>query len=46
MAAIREISTKSGKCYEIGVSRGRGVAKAYKRWYPPEGWSKKTLNGN
>lgn len=43
MAAIREISTKSGKCYEIGVSRGRGVAKAYKRWYPPEGWSRKNI---
>ena len=43
MASIREISTKTGKCFEIGVSRGRGVAKAYKRWYPPEGWSKKSI---
>lgn len=43
MAAIREINTKSGRCYEIGVSRGRGKAKAYKRWYPPEGWSRKSI---
>ena len=43
MAAIREINTKSGKCYEIGVSRGRGMAKAYKRWYAPDGWSKKSI---
>ena len=43
MASIREINTKSGKCFEIGVSRGRGVTKAYRRWYPPEGWSKKSI---
>ena len=43
MAAIREINTKSGTVYEIGVSRGRGVPKAYKRWHPPVGWSKKNI---
>ena len=43
MAAIREINTKSGMVYEIGVSRGRGVPKAYKRWHPPVGWSKKNI---
>ena len=44
MAHIREMQTKSGKVfYEISVSRGRGKSKLYKRWYPTEGWSKRTI---
>ena len=27
MASIREMETKTGICYEVGVSRGRGKAK-------------------
>ena len=44
MSSIREINTKSGKCFEIGVSRGRGMPKVYKRWYAPDGWSKKSID--
>ena len=44
MASIREKYTKSGVLfYEIGVSRGRGKSKVYKRWYPADGWSKRTI---
>ena len=27
MASIREMETKTGICYEVGVSRGRGKSK-------------------
>jgi hypothetical protein len=29
MASIREMETKTGICYEVGVSRGRGKSKVY-----------------
>ena len=43
LPAIREKHTKSGVLfYEIGVSRGRGIPKAYMTFYPHEGWSART----
>lgn len=45
MACTLEKCTKDGKrYYEIRVSRGRGKARLTKRWYPPEGWSKKNID--
>lgn len=44
MASIREIETKTGICYEVGVSRGRGKSKVYRRFYPEAGWSKRTID--
>lgn len=45
MASIREIETKTGGiCYEVGVSRGRGKSKVYRRFYPEAGWSKRTID--
>ena len=33
MASIREMETKTGGiCYEVGVSRGRGKSKVYRRF--------------
>lgn len=44
MASIREMETKTGGiCYEVGVSRGRGKSKVYRRFYPETGWSKRTI---
>lgn len=43
MASIREMETKTGGIfYEVGVSRGRGKSKVYRRFYPQAGWSKRT----
>lgn len=45
MASIREMETKTGGiCYEVGVSRGRGKSKVYRRFYPEAGWSKRTID--
>ena len=44
MASIREMETKTGICYEVGVSRGRGKSKVYRRFYPEAGWSKRTID--
>ncbi len=45
MASIREKTNKSGKrFYEIRVSRGRRQSYLSKRWYVPDGWSKKAID--
>ena len=44
MPSTRKMTTKSGKVfYEISVSRGRGKSRLTRRWYAPEGWSKKVI---
>lgn len=44
MPSTRKKTTKAGEVfYEITVSRGRGKSRLTKRWYPPEGWSKKAI---
>lgn len=44
MASPRLKETKDGKrFYEIRVSRGRGKFYLTKRWYVPDGWSKKSI---
>lgn len=43
MASIRLMETKDGKrFFQICVSRGYGNAPYKKRWYWPDGWSKRT----
>lgn len=45
MASPRLKETKDGKrFYEIRVSRGRGKSYLTKRWYVPDGWSKKSID--
>ena len=45
MASTRKLNTKDGRIfYEIIVSRGRGKSQLTTRWYPPEGWSQKTID--
>ena len=44
MPSTRKMTTKSGKVfYEISVSRGRGKSRLTRRWYAPDGWSKKAI---
>ena len=44
MASTRKLTTKDGRVfYEITVSRGRGKARLTRRWYPPEGWSRRAI---
>ena len=44
MASTRKGTTKDGRAfYEISVSRGRGKSRLTRRWYPPEGWSRKAI---
>lgn len=44
MPSTRKKTTKAGEVfYEISVSRGRGKSRLTKRWYPPEGWSRKAI---
>ncbi len=44
MASTIQRTTKSGQVfYEIQVSRGRGRSKLTKRWYPPDGWSRRAI---
>ena len=45
MPTIREKTTKAGKpFFEIVVSRGRNQSQLTKRWYPPEGWSRRAVS--
>ena len=45
MPTIREKTTKSGKpFFEVVVSRGRNQSQLTKRWYPPEGWSRRAVS--
>ncbi len=44
MPSTRKRKTKDGRVfYEISVSRGRGKSRLTRRWYPPEGWSRKAI---
>lgn len=44
MPSTRKMTSKSGKVfYEISVSRGRGKSRLTRRWYAPDGWSKKAI---
>lgn len=44
MPSTRKKETKDGRVfYEISVSRGRGKSRLTRRWYPPEGWSRKAI---
>lgn len=44
LASYRKLITKNGRVfYEISVSRGRGKSRLTRRWYPPEGWSRKAI---
>jgi len=44
MPSTRKRETKDGRVfYEISVSRGRGKSRLTRRWYPPEGWSRKAI---
>ena len=44
MPSTRKQKTKDGRVfYEISVSRGRGKSRLTRRWYPPEGWSRKAI---
>lgn len=45
MPSTRKMMTKAGQVfYEIRVSRGRDRSYLTKRWYPPEGWSRKAID--
>ena len=45
MASCRKKTTKDGRSfYEIRVSRGRGKSYLTKRWYVPDGWSRKAID--
>lgn len=44
MPSTRKKTNKAGQMfYEISVSRGRGKSRLTRRWYPPEGWSRKAI---
>lgn len=44
MASTRKLTTKDGRVYyEINVSRGRGKSRLTRRWYVPDGWSRKAI---
>lgn len=44
MPSTRKKTNKAGQVfYEISVSRGRGKSRLTRRWYPPEGWSRKAI---
>lgn len=44
MASTRKQNTKDGTpFYEIIVSRGRGKPQLTTRWYPPAGWSQRSI---
>lgn len=44
MAYARKKTNKAGAVfYEIEVSRGRGLSPLTTRWYPPDGWSAKSI---
>ncbi len=45
MASIKLMETASGKpFYRIFVSRGYGKSPYSMRWYPPEGWSQRSID--
>ena len=45
MPSARKKTNKAGAVfYEIRVSRGRSKSYLTRRWYPPEGWSKKAID--
>lgn len=45
MASTRELFTKEGqRYYEIIVSMGRGKPQLTSKWYPQDGWSKRTID--
>lgn len=45
MPSTRKRETKAGQVYyEISVSRGRSKSRLTRRWYPPDGWSKKAID--
>jgi len=45
MPSTRKMTTKAGQVFfEIRVSRGRDKPYLTKRWYPPEGWSRKAID--
>ena len=44
MASTRKMLTKDGRVYyEINVSRGRDKSRLTRRWYVPDGWSRKAI---
>lgn len=44
MSSYRKMETKDGRIfYEISVSRGRGKSRLTRRWYPPDGWSRRSI---
>ena len=44
MPSTRMRKTADGRTFfEISVSRGRGTARLTTRWYPPDGWSRKSI---
>lgn len=44
MSSYRKMETKDGRIfYEISVSRGRGKSRLTRRWYPPDGWSRRAI---
>lgn len=44
MASTRKMLTKDGRVYyEINVSRGRDKSRLTRRWYAPDGWSRKAI---
>ena len=45
MASTRKRTTKEGTpFYEITVSRGRDLPRLTTRWYPPKGWSQRSID--
>ena len=44
MASIKAMTTKDGRrFFQIAVSRGYGLTPYTKRWYWPDGWSKRSV---
>ena len=44
MASTRKMLTKDGRVYyEINVSRGRDKSRLTRRWYVPDGWSRRAI---
>lgn len=44
MPLTQKLETKDGQVfYKISVSLGRGKSRLTRRWYPPEGWSRKAI---
>ena len=45
MASLKLMETKDGRrFYQIAVSRGYGLTPYTKRWYIPDGWSRKAID--